>query len=143
MNRLYCIAYLGKVECKWCNTVKHNNNLTGAITSVLLPASFHNDFLGGKKTNFLRHRDFISLLPLSEHKQLFSCMAKVRVHEQYTHKQTRAHQLIDTYMHTYTCKKSLLIFLNWRDVWNYYSWLRSQILCFWVRTFFGYQVFWF
>lgn len=37
-------------------------------------------------------------------------MAKVGVHEQYTHKQTRAHQLIDTYMHTYTCKKSLLIY---------------------------------
>lgn len=37
-------------------------------------------------------------------------MAKVGVHEQYTHKQTRAHQPIDTYMHTYTCKKSPLIF---------------------------------
>lgn len=49
MNRAYCIAYLGKVEAKWCNTVKHNNNPTGAVATVLLPVFFHNGFLSGKK----------------------------------------------------------------------------------------------
>lgn len=102
MNRLYCISYLGRVESKWCNTVKHNNNLIDTITSVLLIVFLHNDFPG--KTNFLTHRDFISLAPLSEHKQLFSCKAKVRGHVQYTHKHTRTNtctQLMDTHMHTH------------------------------------------
>lgn len=88
--------------------MKHNNNLTEAITSVLLPVFLYNDFPG--KTHFLSRRDFISPAPLSEHKQLFSSEAKVCGQIQYTrntHKHLHINSNTLTHAHTYTQATSL------------------------------------
>lgn len=134
MNRLYCISYLGRVESKWCNTVKHNNNPTEAITSVLLPAFLHNDFPG--KTHFLSHRDFISLALLYEHKQLFSSEAKVYGHIKYTHNYPRTNTCTPTHTHSHMhTQVHPLSHLHWGDGVESWSSCVLFISAFWSMTF--------
>lgn len=128
MNRLYYIVlYLVRVASKWCNTVKDNNNLTDAITSVPLPVSLHNDFPGEKKKkkpHFLSHGDFISPGPIVWTRATTFYWGKgvcghsvQRTHKQ-GHTQTLAHNLYTVFSHTlYLCggRRRELIWLSCGD----------------------------